>query len=506
MKASVWVKGVRGQLLLLAAIPMLNLAALYYQADQGVEVLKQSSLTANSVRGPSIHYTGQMALQASNLQRHLLLALNSSTKDSRALELNKVQADIAAFNTAVDEYDKIPHSQATADRFKVITDQWQETYKLGSDASSLLALGSDQAASAIITGGFRDSFNKLSESLEDLSTLRLKLMKESMVEDQKTSERVDDSLAIGALVGFILVLLLSTWVIRSLTKALQASIGLLAKSSENMSLASEQLYASSEQTAEGSTEAAASIEETVAALEEVTSMVKLNSDTSQKTVVLSKQAVGITETGEKEIVSLLESIHEISRSSQQIQEIIQVMDDIAFQTNLLSLNATIEAARAGEHGKGFSAVATAVQDLAQKSAVSAKNISHLIQQSAAKIADGVQIAEASGEVFREIHTIVMKVSEMSEQVASASQEQAMGVQQISQAMNQLDASTQMNSASSEEVSASAKELTKLALDLQGVVGDLQVVLDGKSQDVKVTTSEDKKNWNVVALTRTSQAS
>jgi methyl-accepting chemotaxis protein len=170
---------------------------------------------------------------------------------------------------------------------------------------------------------------------------------------------------------------------------------------------------------------------------------------------------------------------EISDSSKKIEDIINVIDDIAFQTNLLALNAAVEAARAGEQGKGFAVVAEAVRALAQRSAVAAKDISSLIKENVSKSDQGAEIANASDKVFKSILESVRKVAELNSEIATGSQEQANGIQQISQAMSQLDQASQGNAASAEEVASSSEEMSAQARILVNLVMELQNIVSGR---------------------------
>ncbi|QDK37051.1 methyl-accepting chemotaxis protein [Bdellovibrio sp. NC01] len=479
MKLARWLQGIRGKLVLLAIIPLLSFAYLFYKSDQGITKLKASNEKANQVRGPSLNYAGRMATDCEAMQKHLLTAILDTDVSQRNKELDSLEADEASFEEAYEGYEKIPHQASTAEKFKQVEEDWPKMQTMITEVIKELKAGQVDKAEELALGDFRKVSNEVSDDLLDLSNTRVQMMAASTKEDAEMAAHVERQLEEGAIIGFLLVVGLSIFLIKELTSSLETSITKLSKSSEDMAMASEQLFASSEQSSQGSTEAAASIEETVAALHEITSMVQKNSDASVKTVSISKQALSRTEEGEKDVDHLADSIREISKSSQKIKDIIQVMDDIAFQTNILALNAAIEAARAGQAGKGFSIVATSMQELAQKSASSAKDVADLIHVSVQQVEDGVKIAEETGVKFKEIHDCVRQVSAMSEEVAHASQQQSTGLQQINQAMTQLDTATQMNSASSEEVSASAEDLTRFAQSMQTVVGDLRIVLDGR---------------------------
>lgn len=209
---------------------------------------------------------------------------------------------------------------------------------------------------------------------------------------------------------------------------------------------------------DSSTSVAASLEETVASLEEVSSIIKVNSDNASLAASLSQESKISAESGEKEITHLIHSMGEISESSKKIDQIIEVIDDIAFQTNLLALNAAVEAARAGEQGKGFAVVADAVRTLAQRSASAAKDISGLIKDSVEKIERGAVLADKSSDVLKNILQSVNKVAALNGEIAASSTQQLAGIQQINTAMNHLDQGSQSNAASAEEISANVVEI------------------------------------------------
>ncbi len=270
------------------------------------------------------------------------------------------------------------------------------------------------------------------------------------------------------------------WSIRRTSTKLTSIASRIGDSSSQTAATSSQLSAASQQLSSSSTEAASSLEETVASLEELSSMVKLNAENAREAANLSQTSRESAQAGEAEIKALITAMGEIAQSSRKIEEIINVIDDIAFQTNLLALNAAVEAARAGEQGKGFAVVAEAVRTLAQRSADSAKDITSLIKESVSKIDHGSKAADQSGEVLKSIVASVKKVADLNHEIASASQEQSAGIGQISNAMNQLDQATQTNAAAAEEVSASSQEMSNQGEMLQSLVGDLTVIIKGES--------------------------
>jgi methyl-accepting chemotaxis protein len=160
---------------------------------------------------------------------------------------------------------------------------------------------------------------------------------------------------------------------------------------------------------------------------------------------------------------------DINASAKKIEDIISVIDGIAFQTNILALNAAVEAARAGEQGRGFAVVAGEVRNLAQRSAGAAKEIKELIHDSAIKTAEGTKQVEAAGETMQEIVSSVKRVSDIIGEIAAASTEQSAGIAQINDAIIKMDDVTQQNTALVEEAAAAAESMMDQAEELMNAV-------------------------------------
>ncbi len=212
-------------------------------------------------------------------------------------------------------------------------------------------------------------------------------------------------------------------------------------------------------------EQAASLEQTAAALEEITSITRNNAQNAVKMATLGQTVKKSVYSGEELASKTAKSMDEINEKVQAINEAITVIDQIAFQTNILSLNAAVEAATAGEAGKGFAVVAAEVRNLASRSAEAAKEIKNLVQEATQKANNGKIISSDMIEGYKELNENISETIHIIEDVSSASKEQMAGIEQINDAVNMLDRVTQENASEANNVKAIADNVSQLANDL-----------------------------------------
>ncbi len=258
----------------------------------------------------------------------------------------------------------------------------------------------------------------------------------------------------------------------SLSSGINELVGSLAAVVSQVKYAAEEINRGADEISQGNTnlsqrteEQASSLEETASSMEEMTSTVKQNADNAGQANQLAVAARDQAERGGAVVARAVRAMTEINESSKKIADIISVIDEIAFQTNLLALSAAVEAARAGEQGRGFAVVATEVRNLAGRSATAAKEIKALIQDSVRKVDEGSNLVIQSGSTLTQIVASVKKVTDIVAEIAAASNEQSAGIEQVNKAVMQLDELTQQNAALVEEASAASQSMADQARGL-----------------------------------------
>lgn len=219
---------------------------------------------------------------------------------------------------------------------------------------------------------------------------------------------------------------------------------------------------------------ASSLEETAASMEQIHATIQQTADLASQANQLSQSASAMAVRSGHVVSQAVTNMADISASSTRIADIIGVIDDIAFQTNILALNAAVEAARAGEQGRGFAVVAGEVRSLAQKTAIAAKEIKSLISDSLTKVQAGAQLSQETSKAMDEVVAAIGRVSAIMGEISNAANEQASGISQINEAAMQLDRVTQENAAFVERITAASGLLTVQANTLSGAINVFKV--------------------------------
>ncbi len=384
------------------------------------------------------------------------------------------------------------------------------------------AEGTRAAGVATRAGGeFFQQVTVVIGAMKDLIDQQLGFIDEIARTQKRAAENTLAFILLGGLVASVLLSLLSVVLIRALHQSLNTLAYELSEGARGLALASQTISGSSLKLSDSATEQAAALQETVSAMEEINAMVARNAEAAKDSLLLAERSRQTTQQGQVSMSEVQAAIQDIGHSSknigtqvnasqQKISQIVtmieaigdktQIINDIVFQTKLLSFNASVEAARAGPAGKGFAVVAEEVGKLAKMSGVAAQAINVLLQQSIARVQTIVQETTCDLEqlvlrndehvlqgttlaqqchatlevITRDVHSLSQKMAE----IQGASEEQAKGVTEVNRAMQQLDQVTQANTAVSSTNSHASSQLHAEAEQLKQRVATLEALIQG----------------------------
>ena len=262
--------------------------------------------------------------------------------------------------------------------------------------------------------------------------------------------------------------------LQSMQQNLVHVVAKVRQGSESLSLASAEISQGNNDLSARTEEQASALEQTAASMEQLSSTVQHNADSARQANQLVIEASHVAAQGGAVVGEVVQTMRGINQASHQINDIISVIDGIAFQTNILALNAAVEAARAGEQGRGFAVVASEVRSLAGRSAEAAKEIKTLIQSSVQRVDAGTALVDKAGATMEQVVAAIDRVTQLMGEISAASREQAQGVSQVGEAVQQMDLVTQQNAALVEEMAAEADSLRSQAADLVQVVSVFQL--------------------------------
>jgi methyl-accepting chemotaxis protein/methyl-accepting chemotaxis protein-1 (serine sensor receptor) len=276
--------------------------------------------------------------------------------------------------------------------------------------------------------------------------------------------------------------LLISLVVRQMNSALGGMGSQVSEGAQQVARAASQMGAISQSLAQGASEQAVSLEQTSASAEQVNHMVQRNAKSSREAAEHTNDANRLLTGANQKLEQMLDSMRDISSSSERISKIIRVIDEIAFQTNILSLNAAVEAARAGEAGMGFAVVADEVRNLAQRCSQAAKDTSALIEESIQHSKTGKVRLDEVATAMRQVTESAVQVQRLSNEVNAGSEEQARAIEQISKAILQIQQVTQQTAASAEEGASAGSQMSAEAEHLQSAVSRMRAMLGMSEED------------------------
>ena len=495
-----------------AAIAFISLAKMadvrsYLQEITGVHLKRQLLISQIQLK-----FDAQ-----SIVNKNIIIERSTEKKHALAQDLVNVSREL---DQAIDDYERIasPDGRALAAKYREALTNLRGYNK---QILELSEQGDDEEASRL-TSEFTIPLRKEAERyVKEMHELTARKLMDLEASAKTSYEDASNQVLAISLMSLLLGVGLASFVLRSISRSINHVISSLRDNSTQVAASAQQIASSSSDLSQAASQQAASLEETSAAVEEMDSMVKQNAESSKNSVTVADASSSVASKGKKVVEGMIVAMNEINIANSKIMEQVtasnrsisdivkviaeisnktKVINDIVFQTKLLSFNASVEAARAGEHGKGFAVVAEEVGNLAQMSGNAAKEISlmldgsivkvegivtetssrveSLIAEGKAKVEAGSIVARQCGDVLDEIVRNFASVTSMVGDISSASEEQARGISEITKAMAQLDQVTQQNAAVSEEAASAAEELAAQAESMREVVQVLVHAIKG----------------------------
>lgn len=337
------------------------------------------------------------------------------------------------------QFAKFETSPIHLQRLKVMNQDFEAFFNTGVKMAHAYRIS--RAAGNVVMKTFDTDATKILEKGEVLKQEKIKALKSYSLEIEAKIKRLSQ-VTVGVVGGVIFVCLLITIFFSRDLKVVSSSLltAIIKLISE-----AQKIDNGNQNLSNRTHSQAAALEQTAATLEEVTATVKQTADNSISAFQASSEMVESVADGSRILDKAHDAMNAISDSSNKISDIVILVEEIAFQTNILAINAAIEAAKAGENGKGFAVVAIEVRDLAERSSDAAKEISYLIRTSIQKVGDGTILVEESVSKFKKISEGAKNVVGAAESIKVASKEQHIAIEQINQAVLQIDTVTQENS-------------------------------------------------------------
>lgn len=459
------------------------------------------------------------------------LGLPGITNEQAAESIKATTDSIQAFEEAEKKYVARGFVPGQKQLYETVHADWATFKDVGLRVFALQKTGTPESLQAMVKIFFKDcpeAAGKFNTSINELINFHKAVAAKQKNLANDIGDRSNTLIILVAFLGVFIGLLVGFFFATSVSKSILKVSDNLAQNAELVSSASTEIASSSGTLSAAATQQAASLEETAASLEQITAMIAKAAENAKLAAHSSASSHAKAEEGRSAVNEMTQSMDEISESNvaimnqvnesnlqmfeivKVIQEIgnkTKVINDIVFQTKLLSFNASVEAARAGEHGKGFAVVAEEVGKLAQMSGNAAKEISDMLDSSVSKVENllsdskakveslvdlgkrkvdtGINVAKKCADVLNEIVRNVSEVSSLANEISQATSEQAQGVGEINKAIGQLDTVTQSNTTSSAETASAATSLSSQAESLKTSVDELSFTIHGRPTEPRV---------------------
>lgn len=515
-------KGLRGRILTVVMIPLIFLVFVAGIALYQTQKISDSMTKTLNETVPAVTTSKQLQQELYRLQSNFLLLLASKdNEDAMSDYLDKVDSSIDRFMTATERYSTYPMTEKAEKLRASFLQSWTKVKGELQKSIKLLNEKKFDEGKALFQDSVKPELSNMIEVIQNIELNNADTIEAAKNEGQALTKTSKIYAITGSVIAIIFSLTIS-FIFATFIGRKFASVGTnLSENAERVAMASTEIAKFAQQLSESVTQQAASLVETSAATDVTDRIIKKNSENAINAATSSTASQEKAEQGKLVVERMIHSMGEINdsnenvmkqinHSNEQISEIVKVIqeignktkviNEIVFQTKLLSFNASVEAARAGENGKGFAVVADEVGKLAQMSGNAAKeitelldgsilkvesivretkvNVERLVANGGEKVRAGTEVANLCNDTLIEILANVSKVSYMAGEISMASVEQANGVEEITKAIYQLDQVTKQNATTSEESASAAVKLSQEADSLKSAVGLLVQTIQG----------------------------
>ena len=486
-------------------------------------VAKYDTLATLSV--PALgHISGMRARSRQIHAETIKLALYSDNKEETVKTLESLTHAIKRYEAISQEYLAVPFSEGEEQTYKEIDELWKPLKKTVEESLEIFHSNRETKVTELKAKfiNFEEQVRKHQESILKLDDFHVSLGEKNSKESREIASLTTKVLIGIALVLLVVALIVGFWLTSHIISVINDVTTRLTSSAEKLTENSKLVAEASEELADGTSKQAEAFHETVASSDEISAMTKKSSDLCEKSLTKTELSKKISEEGRASMEQMVDAInkinlsnqainHQVRSSNDEIREIAKlivgvaektkIIDDIVFQTKLLSFNASVEAARAGDLGKGFAVVAEEVSLLANMSGKaskeieeiltttiqksnsiiesSEKNIEVVLNQANTRLKEGGEITQKCSESLKTIAAFAIDISQMVKEIAHATQEQSIGVNDINKAMTSLDGITNQNSTAAQQCSEAASFMFTEVEKTRGVINDLIRVVEGE---------------------------
>lgn len=527
-------------LILCTALSLLSVTISYF-AYVGFTEIETTNARVVEKAAPGLDFINSMALHYRNVRIQLrTLGLTGLNRVDGDAAIKSAIAEILAYDELNKAYKATIVDTEEKAIYQKLDKEWEDFKKIGQRAISLYQAGKNEDKDSLMRIFLVDcpqAAAQFNEPLEEMLKYHQNHMHTYSENSKEISKSANQLILTISLLGIIIGIIVSFVFAQNATKlslAINAIAYSLKQSAGEVASASNSIASSSVQLSQATTQQAASLQETSSSIEEINSMINSNTESANQSAQYSQKSLKSAEAGKEVVGKMIQAMEAINASNNQImsqldesnkemEEIVsligeignktKIINDIVFQTKLLSFNASVEAARAGEHGKGFSVVAEEVGNLAAMSGGAAVEITKLLDNSIQKVSNisknqkekvvkliqdgrvsietGAKVAAECEVVLDEIVDTAGHVSRAVSEIAIAGQEQAQGVQEVTKAIAQLDQVTQENTANAAESANASSVLSEQANNLSSLVEQLVLTVEGKKRDEQSNVVEIK---------------